>query len=100
MSGSRRSSAPSARRSSGVARASRLNCFPKRDRSIRAHMCGIAGILGRGDAVSLQIVGAMTRAIAYRGPDDEGVWLDREAGISFGHRRLAIIDASAAGHTP
>ena len=63
-------------------------------------MCGIAGILGRGDAVSLQIVGAMTRAIAYRGPDDEGVWLDREAGISFGHRRLAIIDVSAAGHQP
>ena len=46
-------------------------------------MCGIAGILGRGDAVSLQIVGAMTRAIAYRGPDDEGVWLDREAGVAF-----------------
>lgn len=63
-------------------------------------MCGIAGILGRGDAVSPQIVGAMTRAIAYRGPDDEGVWLDREAGIAFGHRRLAIIDVSAAGHQP
>ena len=63
-------------------------------------MCGIAGILGRAEAVSPQIVGAMTRAIAYRGPDDEGVWLDREAGVAFGHRRLAIIDVSVAGHQP
>ena len=63
-------------------------------------MCGIAGIVGRAGGVSTQHVGAMTRALAHRGPDDEGIWLDRAAGVAFGHRRLAIIDVSAAGHQP
>jgi asparagine synthase (glutamine-hydrolysing) len=42
----------------------------------------------------------MTRSLAHRGPDDEGVWLDEEAGIGLGHRRLSIVDLSAAGHQP
>jgi asparagine synthase (glutamine-hydrolysing) len=42
----------------------------------------------------------MANAIAYRGPDDQGVWTDEEAGIAFGHRRLAVIDVSPAGHQP
>jgi asparagine synthase (glutamine-hydrolysing) len=42
----------------------------------------------------------MTRALVHRGPDDEGIWLDAEAGIAFGHRRLSIVDLSAAGHQP
>jgi asparagine synthase (glutamine-hydrolysing) len=63
-------------------------------------MCGIAGIVDRAGQVSTQDIGAMTRAIAHRGPDDEGIWLDRDAGVAFGHRRLAIIDVSAAGHQP
>ena len=67
-------------------------------------MCGIAGLLGDGDGWSedaLQTtVRAMTDAIAHRGPDDAGVWVDAQAGIGLGHRRLSILDLSPAGHQP
>ncbi len=42
----------------------------------------------------------MASAIRHRGPDDGDTWVDAEAGIAFGHRRLSIIDLSAAGHQP
>jgi len=40
----------------------------------------------------------MTDALARRGPDGEGIaaW----PGVALGHRRLAIIDLSEAGHQP
>ncbi|HEX8098452.1 MAG TPA: asparagine synthase (glutamine-hydrolyzing), partial [Pyrinomonadaceae bacterium] len=65
-------------------------------------MCGIAGIVGLGAGAR---VGAMLRAIEHRGRDDEGVWTsgaadDEGRRVSLGHRRLAIIDTSAAGHQP
>lgn len=40
----------------------------------------------------------MTDAIGHRGPDGEGEWI--EGSVGFGHRRLAIIDLSPAGHQP
>ncbi len=65
-------------------------------------MCGFAGLLTSsshmGDA--LPTCRAMTDAIAYRGPDDEGHWVEQEHGIALGHRRLSIVDVSAAGHQP
>src|SRR6476646_6593584 len=65
-------------------------------------MCGFAGFLStstsQGDARAL--LKAMTDVIAHRGPDDDGAWYDAEAGIGLGHRRLAIIDLSPAGHQP
>ena len=62
-------------------------------------MCGIAGILGDG-AREVALLSRMGGRLRHRGPDDEGVWLDAEAGVGLGHRRLAIVDLSAAGHQP
>ncbi len=42
----------------------------------------------------------MADAIAHRGPDDEGYWIDPDAEIGLGHRRLSIVDLSANGHQP
>ena len=62
-------------------------------------MCGIAGLLSlRGEAVSPATLQSMTDAIAHRGPDGEGHWI--EGGVGFGHRRLAIIDLSPLAHQP
>ena len=62
-------------------------------------MCGITGILNLdGAPASPVILRRMTDAIAHRGPDGEGFYTDGCAGL--GHRRLAIIDLSPAGHQP
>lgn len=61
-------------------------------------MCGIAGSVwwdGRDDRGA---VAAMTRALAHRGPDAEGIMKAGEA--VFGHRRLSIIDTAAAANQP
>ena len=63
-------------------------------------MCGIAGIFGGSAGVEPETVRRMADALAHRGPDDEGVWVDAEARIGLGHRRLAIVDLSEAGHQP
>jgi asparagine synthase (glutamine-hydrolysing) len=65
-------------------------------------MCGIAGILrvAGDEANALRAVEQMTAALAHRGPDGTGHWYDLHAGISLGHRRLAIIDLSAQGAQP
>ena len=61
-------------------------------------MCGIAGIVGK--KVDPRILARMAATIVHRGPDDEGFWVDDEAGVGFAHRRLAIVDLSPAGHQP
>ena len=62
-------------------------------------MCGIAGVINvDGEPVSPVLLRRMTDAIAHRGPDGEGLWIEENIGI--GHRRLAIIDLSPAGHQP
>ena len=66
-------------------------------------MCGIAGILlarGAADTKPLRAIGPMTTALRHRGPDGEGFWTNRETGIAFGHRRLAIVDLSETGRQP
>lgn len=62
-------------------------------------MCGIAGMLHLdGKPASPVALKAMTNSIAHRGPDGEGFFIEGFVGI--GHRRLAIIDLSPAGHQP
>lgn len=65
-------------------------------------MCGIAGFLvSRGGGLPFSsLIRRMTDRIAHRGPDDEGMWIDEEAGIALGHRRLSILDLSSSGHQP
>ncbi|WP_244645580.1 asparagine synthase (glutamine-hydrolyzing) [Salinarimonas ramus] len=45
-------------------------------------------------------VRAMTARLVHRGPDSDGVFVDLDAGIALGHRRLAILDRSEAGSQP
>jgi asparagine synthase (glutamine-hydrolysing) len=65
-------------------------------------MCRIAGII----STSLepfernQKVKRMCQVLQHGGPDDEGIFDDREIGLTFGHRRLSIIDLSQNGHQP
>lgn len=62
-------------------------------------MCGITGIMHiDGSPVPPGVLRAMTDVVRHRGPDGEGQWLT--SGVGFGHRRLAILDLSAAGQQP
>ncbi len=62
-------------------------------------MCGVAGLLNLDGAPAAPvIVRRMTAALAHRGPDGEGFYTEGSFGL--GHRRLAIIDLTAAGHQP
>jgi asparagine synthase (glutamine-hydrolysing) len=47
-----------------------------------------------------QILRAMTAELTHRGPDDAGTWIDAEAGVALGHRRLSILDLSPHGAQP
>ena len=63
-------------------------------------MCGINGIAfssRSGRVVSRSELVAMRDVITHRGPDDEGIFIDRNVGL--GHRRLSIVDVSR-GHQP
>ena len=62
-------------------------------------MCGIAGMV-TAKRLDPGLLRRMGDVIAHRGPDDEGVWTDAEAGVGFAHRRLSIVDLSASGHQP
>jgi len=63
-------------------------------------MCGICGIYAPKAGAGLGPLQAMTASLAHRGPDDQGLWTDAEAGLALGHRRLSILDLSPRGHQP
>lgn len=63
-------------------------------------MCGFAGFVSAGLTTSAAVLTQMGNAIAHRGPDDSGLWLHPHNGLGLVHRRLAILDLSAAGHQP
>ena len=65
-------------------------------------MCGIVGFwssrLNRENVSAT--VNAMAQQSGHRGPDDFGVWTSEFTSLALGHRRLSIVDLSAAGHQP
>ncbi|HEX9443083.1 MAG TPA: asparagine synthetase B, partial [Candidatus Binatia bacterium] len=65
-------------------------------------MCGIYGYLSFKEPVTPEILGRMGAALRHRGPDDEGEWIahSEEVSIGLGHKRLSIIDLSAAAREP
>lgn len=60
-------------------------------------MCGFAGIINQSKSIDAAILASMAQAIAHRGPDDDGSFI--EEGVGFYHKRLSIIDL-ATGHQP
>jgi asparagine synthase (glutamine-hydrolysing) len=67
-------------------------------------MCGFTGFWDFKKQTSkeklLAYAEAMSSRIKERGPDSGGSWCDEVMGIALGHRRLAIVDLSEAGHQP
>src|SRR5678815_4810431 len=65
-------------------------------------MCGIYGFIARKGQINPEILPRMGRALAHRGPDDsnERITISDAGCVALGHRRLSIIDLSAAGRQP
>ncbi|MGH6802317.1 MAG: asparagine synthase (glutamine-hydrolyzing), partial [Methyloceanibacter sp.] len=67
-------------------------------------MCGIAGLVELkrrfGPDELRNIASRMADSLRHRGPDDQGVWIDPEAGVALGHTRLAIMDLTPTGAQP
>lgn len=68
-------------------------------------MCGIAGIVSPRQKLSdifemSDTLKRMTNALAHRGPDGEGHWINENGKTGLGHRRLSIIDLSENGAQP
>jgi len=63
-------------------------------------MCGICGKVNHDPDAPMDegAIQRMAAVLAHRGPDGEGVFVKDHVGL--GHRRLAIIDLSPAGHQP
>src|SRR6476620_240277 len=65
-------------------------------------MCGIYGVIARKGQINPEILPRMGRALAHRGPDDgnERIAISDAGCVALGHKRLSIIDLSAAGRQP
>jgi asparagine synthase (glutamine-hydrolysing) len=65
-------------------------------------MCGIVGAFhfSRADPVSHELLIRLRETMHHRGPDDEGIWINEDCKVGFGHRRLSIVDLSPEGRQP
>lgn len=66
-------------------------------------MCRIAGFWDfgfKGEYDLVKVIVAMRDTLCHGGPDDAGDYIDRDMHLALGHRRLSVIDLSAAGHQP
>ena len=63
-------------------------------------MCRIAGIVNTSSNSLTEGILLMRDAMHRGGPDDAGIFIDEKIGLALGHRRLALLDLSNAGHQP
>ncbi|MBF0188982.1 MAG: asparagine synthase (glutamine-hydrolyzing) [Magnetococcales bacterium] len=67
-------------------------------------MCGFVGCVEPQCSLSSdrleRTIHRMNDQLSPRGPDDQAVWLDADAGVALGHRRLSIVDLSPMGRQP
>jgi len=63
-------------------------------------MCGIAGYFSVKADVQENILRSMAESLLHRGPDHQGIWIDKDCKTGFAHARLSILDTSSAGHQP
>ncbi len=64
-------------------------------------MCGICGFLRPAEGIELDgAIRKVTNTLRHRGPDDQGIWVDQDAGIALGHRRLSITELGPEGAQP
>src|SRR5690349_4555696 len=64
-------------------------------------MCGIAGIVDRQPrGFSAESIRPALQCLQHRGPEQEATWINQDSSVVFGHRRLCIIDLSAAASQP
>ena len=73
----------------------------QQDGESQQDMCGIVGFICQKNFNSFKnSLPDAAAHLSYRGPDDSGLFFDAKAGIGLGHRRLSVIDLSAAGRQP
>ena len=63
-------------------------------------MCAIAGVFFAKSKKDLSSIELMSDRMAYRGPDDRGVFFIEEMNGALGHRRLSILDLSPLASQP
>ena len=64
-------------------------------------MCGFSGVFNHRESGNIvEAIHRMNDSITHRGPDDSGVWVDQNARLALGHRRLSVVDLSQAGAQP
>jgi asparagine synthase (glutamine-hydrolysing) len=63
-------------------------------------MCGLAGFFSRTTEINQETIEQMTCAVAHRGPDAQGIFLNEQGTTALGHRRLSVLDLSIAANQP
>jgi asparagine synthase (glutamine-hydrolysing) len=63
-------------------------------------MCGIVGFKTNMNELPVEDLASGVASLLHRGPDDSGMYVDRQSGVGLGHRRLAVIDPTASGRQP
>lgn len=63
-------------------------------------MCGLYGIVSTVGGLETAVLVRQRDLLSHRGPDDAGVWISNDGRVGLAHRRLSIVDLTAAGHQP